>query len=205
MVDYLVYATPRLDETVERLRKDWGIDLVPGGPHVGRGTRNYLAGLGNGSYLEVIGPDLDQETPRTPRPFGVDDLASEQLVTWCSRPANELSLVVQRASAAGYDMGTITAMSRRRPDGHLLEWELTIRSGRPHPVIPFCIAWGATPHPTESLTNTTTLRELSLRDPNPLAKAAVLHAIGELVDVQVGPSSSIVATLLTPNGELILD
>ncbi len=203
MIDHLVYATPDLEATVAALGSTWGISLVPGGPHLGRGTRNYLAGLGNGTYLEVIGPDPDQPTPAGPRSFGVDDLTDERLVTWCARPQRPLAEVTERARAAGYDMGPIIAMSRRRPDGVLLEWKLTVKSGEPNPLIPFCIDWGTTPHPSESLSNTTTLRTLRFTDADTEVVTAVIAAIGEDVEVQLGPTA-IEADLVTPRGLLTL-
>lgn len=203
MIDHLVYATPNLADTVEALRNDWGIDLVAGGPHIGRGTRNFLAGLGSGSYLEVIGPDPEQEDPASPRPFGVDDITEAQLVTWCARPLRPLPEVGAQVREAGFDVGSIVAMSRRRPDGLVLEWQLTVRAGEPHPLIPFCIDWGATPHPSESLTVSTTLRSLRLSDPDPQAIRDVLRAMGETVEVQPG-ARSIEAELNTPRGPFAL-
>ncbi len=203
MIDHLVYATPDLDETVETLRNDCGIDLIAGGPHIGRGTRNYLAGLGDGRYLEVIGPDPDQGRPTVPRPFGIDDIDEARLVTWCARPSRPLDEVAVRVRAAGYDLGTIMEMSRRRPDGVLLEWELTVRPGKPHALIPFCINWGATPHPTTTLGETTILRALCLLDPEPTAIQNVLRAIGEEIDVRQG-DRSLEAELTTPRGSLTL-
>jgi Glyoxalase-like domain len=203
VIDHLVYATPNLAATVAELRKTWGIELVEGGAHVGRGTRNYLAGLGSGSYLEVIGPDLDQPTPRAPRPFGVDDIEQARLVTWCARPVKPLDNVVQDAADAGFDLGSVIPMSRKRPDGQLLEWELTVRSGPPHPIVPFCISWGSTEHPTLRLAQTTTLVELVLTDRDSSSWNNILDAIGESVRVHDGPQS-IAGILRTPRGEFTL-
>jgi Glyoxalase-like domain len=203
VIDHLVYATPDLERTVADLRSRWAIELVEGGPHLGRGTRNFLAGLGSGSYLEVIGPDPDQAAPKSPRPFGIDDVGRARLVTWCARPNLPLAEVVRAVADAGFDLGSVLPMSRRRPDGELLEWELTVRPGPPHPVVPFCIYWGTTAHPTLSLTDTTLLSELILTDPDPALCNRILHAIGEPNCVQAGPLS-ISCVLRTPLGKLIL-
>lgn len=203
MIDHLVYGTPDLERTVADLRSQWDLELVEGGPHLGRGTRNFLAGLGNGSYLEVIGPDFEQKTPKAPRPFGVDDLGEARLVAWCARPNLPLAALVRAVADVGFDMGSVLPMSRRRPDGQVLEWELTVRPGPPHPIVPFCISWGATPHPTLTLTNSTLLSALVLTDPDPVVAHEILDAIGETTRVHHG-SRSIAAVLQSPNGELVL-
>jgi hypothetical protein len=150
LIDHLVYATPDLATTVEALTDRLGIVPTPGGAHPGRGTRNALVGLGDGAYLEIIGPDHGQPVPTSPRPFGIDALSTPALVTWCLRPAVPLEVAVEAASANGYELGPIVAMSRHRPDGVLLEWRLSV----PDPaasedgVLPFVIDWDAAAHPS---------------------------------------------------------
>src|SRR5882762_6053201 len=137
--DHLVYATPDLAATVRRFTDLTGVSPAEGGRHVGRGTRNFLVGLGGRRYLEIIGPDLDQPAPAGPRPFGIDRLTTTQLVTWAVRSA-DLEGQVARAQAAGYDPGTIGPLSRRTPAGALLEWRLTTPvSGTRDPIVPFLI------------------------------------------------------------------
>jgi hypothetical protein len=57
-LDHLVLATPLLSETVQAVARLLGMQPAEGGQHVGRGTQNFLLGLGNGGYLEIIGPEV---------------------------------------------------------------------------------------------------------------------------------------------------
>ncbi len=180
LIDHVVWATPDLDAAAARVTTEWGLTLVAGGSHPGFGTRNLLAGLGHGSYLEVIGPDSAQPPPPRPRPFGIDDLTTDRLLTWCARPARALPLVVADLRALGYDPGEISAMSRRRPDGTLLAWELTQAqvvapwSG----CAPFLIDWQSSRHPSLDLPETRALTELVLTHPDPDGLRRLLGAIG---------------------------
>ncbi|WP_196814492.1 VOC family protein [Nocardia sp. BMG111209] len=123
-LDHLVPATPHLSETVRLVTRLLGVAPVAGGRHPGVGTRNFLLGLGDGGYLEIIGPDPEQPTPDRPRPFGIDGLPRARLVTWAVA-APGIDAVIARARAAGYDPGDARAMSRTTPDGDTLHRRLT--------------------------------------------------------------------------------
>ena len=86
MIDHLVYATDDLERTVASFTDRFRVAPTPGGRHLGWGTRNELVGPGDGAYLELVGPDRGQHDPDGPRPFGIDDLVGERLITWCARP-----------------------------------------------------------------------------------------------------------------------
>lgn len=198
MIDHLVYATPDLAGTVDVLNRRLGVELTPGGQHVGLGTRNFLAGLGNGAYLEVIGPDLDQPEPAGPRPFAVD---GPRLVTWAVRVAG-LTEAIDRARTAGYDPGPAQSMSRRRDDGVLLEWKLT-GAGFGLGVVPFLIDWGTSPHPSDSAVRGLELVSLTGTHPEPDRIAAALAALGVELAVTEG-EPGLRAVVRSPAGEVVL-
>ena len=205
MIDHLVLAGPDLDGLVAWFAGVSGIAPAPGGAHVGLGTRNALVGLGGSTYLELIGPDPDQPEPDVPRPFGIDGLEEPRLVTWCLRPTVPLEEAVEVTRRHGWDPGTIAAMSRRRPDGELLRWRLTLRPMSPDvAAVPFFIDWLDSEHPTASLPVSVALTSLTVSHPDPDRLGSLLAALGAAgVDV-TGGSPSLVAALTTPNGPVDL-
>lgn len=203
MIDHLVLATPDVAATAAQVRADWGIEVVAGGSHTGRGTRNELTGLGGASYLEIVGPDDGQPDPPFPRPFGVDGLTAPALVAWCARPTRSLADVVAAIAALGVDVGEIAEMSRQRPDGVELQWQLTFPMlGAPHVgTLPFLIDWLDSPHPTESLPHEASLTFLHLTHPDADLLRAVLAEVGtsDVVTVESG-EAELHADLWTPRG-----
>ncbi|GLZ43651.1 VOC family protein [Actinokineospora sp. NBRC 105648] len=198
--DHLVYGTPDLARTTTDLASQ-GIELSPGGAHAGLGTRNALADLGDGGYLEVIGPDLEQTGP--PRLFGIDQLTAARTITWCIR-VDDLDAAVEHARAGGYDPGEPLAMSRTRSDGVELNWRLAI----PEPdaaagLVPFLIEWGDTPHPSTTAARGTRLSSLRATHPDPDLIRARLGALGVTLDVSAG-EVGLRAELITANGPLVL-
>ncbi|MEV5527352.1 VOC family protein [Streptomyces prunicolor] len=199
-LDHLVLATPDLAATVAEFTERTGIAPVAGGAHVGLGTRNCLVSLGGSRYLEIIGPDLEQPEPSWPRPFGVDGLAVARTVTWAVAPP-DLDAAVAAARAQGYDPGPVRAMSRRRPDGTLLEWRLTDGdTAHPSGLVPFLIDWSSSPHPTTaSDLPVVPLLELTATAPVPDEIRPLLSAVGAELVVAAGPVG-LSFTVDTPRG-----
>lgn len=206
MLDHLVYATSDLDATVAELGERLGTHPVPGGAHNGLGTRNALVNLGNGAYLEIIGPDHGQPEPKMPRPFGIDRLAGAALVTWCARSDHPLDRAVAEARRIDHDPGEPFTMSRVRPDGVRLEWRVTVpQLDGPHAgVVPFLIDWGTSPHPASSLPQHISLVQLRLESPDPERLLAILAVLGVAADVEVveGLHPVVSCLLRTPDGVL---
>ena len=202
MIDHLVYATPELAPTVRDLGSRLGIELTPGGRHVGLGSMNFLAVLGSGAYLEVLGPDPD--APAHNPPFGLAGLTEPRLATWAVR-VPDLAGAVKRARAAGYDPGEIRSMSRRREDGVLLEWRLAYpESDTGDGVVPFLIDWGDSPHPSAGAASGVELLSFTAEHPRPDLITAKLAALGVSLAVTEGPRPALRAVLRSPAGEVVL-
>ncbi|WP_328329990.1 VOC family protein [Kribbella sp. NBC_00382] len=202
-MDHLVYATPDLAATVAAFTAATGLTPMPGGVHVGRGTRNELVGLGPGRYLEIIGPDLGQPDPESPRPFGIDELAQPRVVTWAIG-STDLDAAVAAARAAGFDPGEPEGMSRSTPEGDLLEWRLTSAFTEPTGLVPFLIDWGRTVHPSSRGLPQAELVSFMGFAPQPGEVAWMLDAVGAELALAAG-EAGLSVVLGTPRGVVRLE
>lgn len=202
LLDHIVYAAPDIDELIASFAERTGISPPLGGRHVGRGSRNYLVGLGGSAYLELIGPDDPTAPGRGTTAFGIDTLTEPRIVTWMIHP-KDIEATVARAREAGYDPGEIGPLSRRTPDGTLLEWRLTRPPHSYDGVVPSLIDWLDAPHPTTSGLPELPLVSFSATHPEPDSVATGLSAVGAELDVSAGPVGFEVV-LDTPNGHVTL-
>jgi hypothetical protein len=198
-IDHLVLATPDLLATAAWIRESTGVSPSAGGQHLGLGSRNMLCSLGDFSYLEIVGPDPDQDPPPGPRPFGIDNLTEPGLVAWAIA-VSDIAAAVASARGAGYDPGDYRGMDRRRPDGLVLSWQLTVSKSR---IIPFLIDWGASPHPARDAVSGLTLHDLSARHPDPATVDLALEALGVTMAVDTG-LEALLPSLEGPRGSLDL-
>jgi hypothetical protein len=203
-LDHIVLAGPDLAATVAWFAELTGVEPAPGGSHLGLGTANHLVGLGGRAYLEIIGPDPEQPEPQRPRPFGIDDLAAPRIVTW-ALATGDLDRLIDGARAAGYDPGPATAMSRRTPEGELLEWRLTaVRFDYGDGLVPFLIDWGTTPHPTSRELPQAPLLEFAGRHPDPSSVRPGLAALRADLPMEFGELAALTAVVQGTAGPVTL-
>jgi len=203
-VDHLVYAAPNLATAVEHVERVLGVKSVVGGQHPGGGTRNALIGLGDETYLEIIGPDPEQPPPIRPRRFGIDELKSPRLVTWAVKSI-DLEATTEKAKTYGFDLGEVQSGSRRRPDGVMLAWRLTIsRTLTADGIVPFFIDWGKTQHPANGLAKGCKLVALRAEHPNAKAIKTGLSGLGLNIRIDTGSAPALIATIQTPQGQVEL-
>lgn len=202
-LDHLVLATPDLADTTAWFAEQTGVTPTTGGQHVGFGTRNVLVALSDTSYLEIVGPDPEQDEPSVPRPFGIDGMSEARLVTFAVKATN-LAAHVERCAAGGVDIGVAADMSREKPDGSLLEWSLTmaaIDSIRP---LPFLIDWRGAPSPALTSAQGVSLVSMSASHPTPSVLRNQLGVLGIELDVVQGEAVALEATLSSPAGSVTL-
>jgi len=204
-IDHLVYASPDLDDGVQRIERLTGARAVAGGVHDGLGTHNALLGFDSATYFEIIGIDPDQPEPEWGRPFGLVADAAPQLVAYAAHPVDRESLedVVATMAGLGFDPGDVVSMSRRTPEGQELNWRLTL-PGDPASsgdgALPFVIDWGRTPSPAASLPSMGSLDSLRVQHPDDRVRRAV-GSLGLGVDAVDGPVG-LSAVVRTPAGRV---
>lgn len=199
-LDHLVVAGTDLSAMVAWWAASSGRQPSTGGTHVGFGTRNALVGLGD-AYIELIGPDPEQDEPSRPRPFGIDELpaGSIQLVTF-ALAVEDLDASLEAMAANDVPFGQAQAMLRLKPDGSLLEWRLALPVGFDG-VMPFLIEWGPdAEHPSASLPGDCRLVELVGHHPDAARLSPGLEAIDAPFTIEPGDRPSLAATVMTPNG-----
>lgn len=185
-LDHLIITVPDLEAGVAAVEEATGVRAVPGGSHPGRGTANFLLGLaptgwpeGALTYLEILGPDPQQEKPADGTlPLDAHLATEPTLQTWAIHPPAFLAKVAA-ANTAGIDFGEVQDMARDTAEGDRLEWRLTTRSPLPHEgAQPFLIDWGESVHPAEAALPTLELLEFRVESPEPEAARQVLEVLG---------------------------
>lgn len=230
LLDHVVIAGPDLAEVVDWLEDLTGVRAAPGGAHP-TGTANALVGLTvdgrpGPQYLELIGPDpargtapaasaatssgataslASQPAGSLPTAFGIDRLERPTLVTYAVHPA-DLDGTVARARVEGYDPGDVRDLSRRTPDGTLLQWRLTRADDQERFDLPFLIDWGSTPHP--GLGDLPRLELLDFYrlevDPEPLHLLTDALGLGDgVARIDEGTQSRFLLRLRTPDGRVV--
>ena len=161
-LDHFVVGIDDLERGRRWASDTLGITLEEGGSHAGRGTRNALAGLGNGVYLEVLARDPHQSTD-TVFPLPTDE---PRLLRWALR-SDDLPRVNRIAADLGLTSDGISDWQRETPGGEMLRWQILLLSGAsdtggaegasdrrgfdPSLLLPFFIDWQSTTPPGESL------------------------------------------------------
>lgn len=209
-IDHLVIATENPDAAALELEQAIGLRCTGGGRHDGLGTRNRLAFLADGSYLELIGiddPELATTSPVGRAALRALDERGGGLATYALL-VDDLAVTVEALRAAGSSVGPAQPGSRRRDDGELVRWWIAypdVELGPAEP--PFLIQheyagaeWGPAAlaerarfrHPIGSPVS---LVRLDVAAADPPSAAAVLHAelgidlwaVADLAVADIGP------------------
>jgi catechol 2,3-dioxygenase-like lactoylglutathione lyase family enzyme len=135
-LDHVVYAVRDLDETAARLRRELGLDSVPGGRHPGWGTGNRIVPLGD-DYIELIAViDPDEAAGH---PFGRAVLAAAEGGDRLFATSIATDDIEDVAARLGLE---VQPGERARPDGTVLRWRSAgVNDPSREAWLPFFITW----------------------------------------------------------------
>jgi catechol 2,3-dioxygenase-like lactoylglutathione lyase family enzyme len=117
--DHLVIMVEDLAQASQDYRQ-LGFEVVDGGRH-GSGTHNTLIALEDGSYLELIAFHETNEAHR----WWKWKLAGGGLIDFCMQ-SDDITSDLATFARAGVAYGAPYALSRARPDGYALDWDIAV-------------------------------------------------------------------------------
>lgn len=135
-VDHVMVVVADLGDALRRYELEHGLAAYRGGRLEGLGTANATVPLGD-DYIELIAvTDVAEAASNPVGRFLMDSLATggEGLVAVCLRTTDVASVAERTKSSA-------VAMSRTRPDGRELRWEVLGMEGALLHGLPFFITW----------------------------------------------------------------
>ena len=201
-LDHIMYAVSDLQAGILEIENLTGVKAEFGGFHPGNGTCNALLSFDNGQYLEIIAPDPGQELAGT--------LGQELLVhnfsgirTWAVE-TTDYGKVTSVLDQFNYQYNIID-MTRTRPDGVKLAWQIMFVTGHPFGnFMPFFINWLESPHPADSTPKGCILDAYAVQL---IEESAVfgqlMNTLGVEVEVLEGPGG-MRAVIESPNGRVML-
>ncbi|MEP2981478.1 MAG: VOC family protein [Lentilitoribacter sp.] len=137
--DHIAIVARSLDEGVDYVRDQLGIEMPPGGQHPFMGTHNRLLALNETEFLEVIAIDPDAQRPDRPRWFGLDHFdGTPKIGTW---------ILGSPDIAESFDKAHDRIIDMTRGD---LKWQITIADDgvlASDGAFPQLIQWPQGPHP----------------------------------------------------------
>lgn len=204
-LDHVIVAVRDLDAAALRFERDYGLTSVEGGRHRGLGTGNRIVPLGD-SYVELMAV-VDEDEARESALAGwvLETCADGDRLGALRLRTDDVAAVAQR-------LGTpALPMSRTRPDGSELRWELAgLEQSLADPRLPFFIQWhvdpselpGATPVEHRSGARGIAWVEVACEE------QILRDRVGEPVDgLRAVPGEDGVCrvAIATPGGTLVLD
>lgn len=211
-LDHLSYAAGRegLASCVQRIGTRLGGIFHDGGMHPAFGTRNFVLGMNNGCYIEVLGAIDHPALDRVPFGRAVRELSESGggWLSWAVR-VSDIAVVESRLRRPALEA------HRRRPDGVDLRWrQVGIDSLTVDSQFPFFVQWeGDRGHHPSNDGSTITLLSLELAgEQSDLDDYLGVSSTQQLEGIQVvwepagdDDAGLIAAVFGTPNGLVRID
>jgi len=204
-LDHLVYCVTNLDETVQQLYDEIGVQAVIGGRHLNHGTKNALINLGDKAYLELLAIDTENKHHSGSRWMGIDLISEPKITRWAIHSDN-LHRDSEILKQYNEQMGDIIGGEREKENGEVLRWEMIKPLSSPEvDILPFMIDWSASEsHPTDGKVETCSLEALHFYDQVGQKKLATMLEIFGEMQIQTAQEIAIKATIKGPLGSLTI-
>jgi hypothetical protein len=202
LLDHILLGAASLEVGIAFVEHFTGVGAALGGVHPGRGTWNALLSIGDRRYLEIIAPDPAQSSVNNPLVSSLRSIHEPRLVGWAARPGN-LADFARKLRVAGITIEGPTPGSRKRPDGHLLKWEIVSLADTDSGLLPFFIEWSQdSVHPSVDAPKGCALQSFAAETPEPEKLAATLKTLNLDLPVRKGDQARLHAVISGPKGVL---
>lgn len=210
ILDHILLGCRELDEGIAFVEARTGVRAAFGGVHPGRGTQNALLSLGERQYLEIIAPHPRQQPSGGGSPtvnqsapglrIQLESLTAPRLVGWAAHPG-DLTAFAKKLREAAVAFTGPTPGSRKRPDGHLLQWQTLNLENDESGLLPFFIEWSAdSPHPASDAPKGCRVARFELVTPDPGSLEKTLALLSLDLNITKGEKPEIRATFSGPQG-----
>jgi hypothetical protein len=202
-LDHILLGANDLDQGIRWIEERSGVRAVFGGAHPGRGTCNALLSLGPRRYLEIIAPDPQQASSTAGNDM-VDRLHAihePRLIGWAVH-TDDLSALMQRATAAGIAIENVRDGSRVRPDGKTLLWRSVALKNDFGGMLPFFIEWNpGSIHPSQDAPSGCTLQHFFIESPAREDVRSVAAKLGLELEIRPAKATVLRARIMGKKGE----
>jgi len=203
MIDHILLLVADLLDYQTRFEEVTQVAPTYGGVHPSARASNALVDMGNGTYLEIIGPALDgTEGPLTETLKQLD----EPRLSWFAIRSEDLEQDIVRLEAAGFTHSGINE----------IEFESELRSKISYSGVvavnhewgdqmPFFINWGDTPHPTTTSAGGLEMTSFTVFHPDAQALTKVYNELNVGVAVEEAAVPGFRLTFSSPGGDVVYE
>jgi hypothetical protein len=129
-------------------------------------------------------------------------LTKPQLIGWAAHPGS-VSEFAEKLRAAGIKFDGPAPGSRKRPDGHLLNWQIVSLADTASGLLPFFIEWGHdSVHPSIDAPIGCSLLRFAAETPDPEKLSAILKTLNLDLPAKKAERPGLHAVISGPKGNL---